>query len=147
MLGNGDLIGFLASALVLATFAMKDMRRLRVIAILSNLAFIAYGALCGLLPVLALHLLLLPLNVLRLRDERGTASSPNATRGRLAPAWGMAAAAIIIVAVAFAMSWYLPDEPRDMAIAEPAADLAVSDTPFEDEPSPKATAAYVRPGR
>jgi hypothetical protein len=48
---EGDLIGFLASALVLATFAMTDMRRLRATAILSNLAFIVYAALFGLLPV------------------------------------------------------------------------------------------------
>src|SRR5438552_1789855 len=64
-----DLIGFFASALVLATFAMKDMRRLRTTANFSNLAFIAYGALNGLLPVLALHLLLLPLNIRRLVEE------------------------------------------------------------------------------
>src|SRR4026209_1613172 len=41
---EGDIIGFIASALVLATFAMTDMRRLRMTAIFSNLAFIAYGA-------------------------------------------------------------------------------------------------------
>lgn len=61
-----NLIGFIASSLVLMTFLMKDMRRLRFIAILSNIAFIAYGALAWLLPVLCLHLVLLPLNVLRL---------------------------------------------------------------------------------
>jgi hypothetical protein len=68
-----DPIGFLASALVLATFAMRDMRRLRATAVLSNVTFIAYGALHGLLPVLALHILLLPLNIRRLIDEARTA--------------------------------------------------------------------------
>jgi hypothetical protein len=36
-------IGFLASALVLAAFGMKDMVNLRIVAICSNFAFIAYG--------------------------------------------------------------------------------------------------------
>jgi hypothetical protein len=63
-------LGYLASALVLATFCMRDMRRLRWMAIASNLAFIAYGALADLGPVLVLHLLLLPVNVQRLMAWR-----------------------------------------------------------------------------
>jgi CRP/FNR family transcriptional regulator, cyclic AMP receptor protein len=59
-------LGYLASALVLATFCMRDMVALRCMAIASNLAFIAYGALADLGPVLLLHLLLLPVNVQRL---------------------------------------------------------------------------------
>ena len=61
-----ELIGYLASALVLAAFCMRDMVALRWMAIASNLAFIAYGALADLGPVLVLHLLLLPVNVQRL---------------------------------------------------------------------------------
>jgi hypothetical protein len=60
--------GYIASVLVLLTFLMKDMRPLRITAILSNIAFIVYGALHWLPPVLVLHLLLLPVNVLRLRE-------------------------------------------------------------------------------
>jgi hypothetical protein len=63
-----DFTGFVASTLVLLTFMTKDMRLLRVVAIFSNLAFISYGTIAWLLPVLGLHLLLLPLNVLRLRE-------------------------------------------------------------------------------
>jgi CRP/FNR family transcriptional regulator, cyclic AMP receptor protein len=63
--------GYFASTLVLLTFIMKDMRMLRVVAIFSNVAFIAYGILDWLLPVLILHLVLLPLNVLRLKEIRG----------------------------------------------------------------------------
>jgi hypothetical protein len=63
-----EAIGYSASALVLAAFCMRDMTALRGVAIASNLAFIAYGALAGLGPVLLLHLLLLPVNVLRLAD-------------------------------------------------------------------------------
>jgi CRP/FNR family transcriptional regulator, cyclic AMP receptor protein len=66
-------IGYLASALVLATFCMRDMVALRWMAITSNLAFIAYGAMADLGPVLVLHLLLLPVNVLRLAAWRAAA--------------------------------------------------------------------------
>lgn len=61
-----ELVGYLASGLVLAAFCVKDMVPLRVIAIASNLAFISYGWLEGLRPVLLLHVLLLPTNLLRL---------------------------------------------------------------------------------
>jgi CRP/FNR family transcriptional regulator, cyclic AMP receptor protein len=68
-----DALGYLASALVLFTFCMRDMTALRCMAIASNLAFIAYGALADVGPVLLLHLLLLPINVLRLAGmRRGT---------------------------------------------------------------------------
>ena len=61
-----DAIGFAAAGLVLATFCMRSMRALRWVAIASNLAFIAYGYLGSLAPVLLLHLLLLPINACRL---------------------------------------------------------------------------------
>jgi hypothetical protein len=61
-------IGYFASIMVLMTFATKDMRRLRLLGIMSNLAFISYGALCWLPPVLCLHLVLLPVNVVRLME-------------------------------------------------------------------------------
>jgi len=63
-----NLVGSLASAMVLLTFMAKDMRLLRIIGIFSNIAFIAYGFLAWLPPVFCLHLLLLPINVLRLRS-------------------------------------------------------------------------------
>jgi len=61
-----ELTGYLASAMVLLTFMTKDMRLLRILAIFSNVAFITYGFLVWLPPVLYLHLLLLPVNTLRL---------------------------------------------------------------------------------
>jgi hypothetical protein len=67
-----DIAGFVASALVLATFIMTDMRTLRVIAIFSNLAFILYGALEWLPPVVCLHTILLPVNLVRLVQTRKT---------------------------------------------------------------------------
>jgi CRP/FNR family transcriptional regulator, cyclic AMP receptor protein len=52
---SNDAVGYLASCLVLATFAMRTMSRLHVLAILSNIAFIYYAVALELPPVLALH--------------------------------------------------------------------------------------------
>ncbi len=68
---------WLAALLVFSSFFMKTMIPLRVVAITSNVAFVAY-ALLGLrygifgrvYPILVLHSALLPLNVLRLRQIR-----------------------------------------------------------------------------
>jgi CRP/FNR family cyclic AMP-dependent transcriptional regulator len=61
-------VGYLASALVLCTFLTRTMVPLRVVALGSNLAFITYGALLHLYPVLVLHVVLLPVNAWRLRE-------------------------------------------------------------------------------
>ncbi len=61
-------IGYLASALVLCTFLTRTMMPLRVIALGSNVAFITYGALLHLYPVLVLHIVLFPVNAWRLRE-------------------------------------------------------------------------------
>jgi hypothetical protein len=63
-----EISGYVASALVLLTFIAKDMRQLRTAAIFSNLAFITYGTLAWLPPVFLLHLVLLPLNIVRLNE-------------------------------------------------------------------------------
>ena len=55
-------IGYVASVLVLFTFCMSTMVNLRAVAICSNIVFIAYGLGAKIYPVLALHLVLLPLN-------------------------------------------------------------------------------------
>lgn len=59
-------MGYLAAALVLATFWMKVPVRLRQVGIASNLAFIAYGVAGHLVPIAVLHAILLPINTLRL---------------------------------------------------------------------------------
>jgi hypothetical protein len=61
-----DIIGYIAGALVLTTFYLQTMLKLRMVAIFSNVAFITYGALTHAVPILVLHTLLLPLNVTRL---------------------------------------------------------------------------------
>jgi hypothetical protein len=63
---DGSTIGYVASALVLAAFGMKDMVNLRIVALYSNIAFITYGIALNLLPILILHVILLPLNGWRL---------------------------------------------------------------------------------
>jgi len=70
-----DAAGYVASAMVLLTFLAKDMRLLRVLAILSNIAFLTYGLLVWLPPVFCLHLLLLPINTIRLHEILMTPSS------------------------------------------------------------------------
>jgi CRP/FNR family transcriptional regulator, cyclic AMP receptor protein len=64
--------GYLASALVFAAFFMRGRARLRQVAIASNVAFIVYGIIGGVIPVLTLHALLLPLNIWRLREIHET---------------------------------------------------------------------------
>jgi CRP/FNR family cyclic AMP-dependent transcriptional regulator len=83
-----DAVGYLASVLVLLTFCMSTMLRLRAVAICSNLAFVAYGLGEEVYPVLILHLILLPLNVwllmqmaLLLRKAKLAAATD------LSPAW------------------------------------------------------------
>ena len=73
-----------AALLVFSSFFMKTMIPLRLVAITSNVAFVAY-ALLGLkygifgrvYPILVLHSALLPLNVLRLRQIRRLINAVN----------------------------------------------------------------------
>lgn len=77
-----QLVAWIAAGLVFASFFMKTIVPLRTLAIASNVVFIAY-ALMGIhfgifdkvLPILLLHLALLPLNVMRLREIRRTIHS------------------------------------------------------------------------
>ena len=61
-----ELAGYVASALVFLTFYMRTMIPLRVVAILSNLAFMTYGLAGRVYPVFILHAILLPMNCVRL---------------------------------------------------------------------------------
>ena len=69
-----DACGYLAGSLVLCTFSVTSMSRLRWLGIASNLSFISYAIMAGMLPILILHGLLLPVNIYRLlqieRDRR-----------------------------------------------------------------------------
>lgn len=61
-----DLLGYAASCAVLASFLMRNMVPLRVIAILSNILFLAFGYIQHIYPVFFLHMVLLPINAWRL---------------------------------------------------------------------------------
>src|SRR5262249_44962761 len=83
-----DVLGYLGGALTLATFAMPRMIPLRIIGIAANCAFISYGLATPLYPVLALHAVLLPLNVYRLREMLHLiAKVRTASRGDLSMDW------------------------------------------------------------
>ena len=86
MMSAPELSGYIASALVLVTFAMKDMRLLRGAAVMSNVAFIIYASINSLPPILTLHVLLLPINLCRLKEaimsSRGAGWSSNAPQDR-----------------------------------------------------------------
>lgn len=61
-----DVLGYAASAAVLATFCMSTMIPLRILALISNVLFMTYGYVDHLYPVFILHAILLPVNALRL---------------------------------------------------------------------------------
>ena len=71
-----DLIGWVAALLTLLAFTSRDVRLLRCASLGASLAFITYGAASSTWPVLALHTVLLPVNLLRLlelhRENRST---------------------------------------------------------------------------
>ena len=69
-----NLLGYAASAAVLATFLMRTMLPLRLVAIASNILFVVYGYLAHIEPVLFLHITLLPINVARLSALRDCAN-------------------------------------------------------------------------
>jgi hypothetical protein len=76
-----DMIGYAASATVLATFCMTNMFHLRLLALASNVLFICFGALTHVYPVLLLHMALLPINLGRLLQ----AQAPGATTRTISP--------------------------------------------------------------
>ncbi len=83
-----EAFGYLGALLTLTTFSMKTMLHLRMVGIVANLAFVSYGALGGVYPVLILHLTLLPLNLWRLWQLRSlTRQIRQASGGALSLAW------------------------------------------------------------
>ena len=62
------IIGFIAAGLVIATLSMRTMIPLRIVGIVSNVAFVTYGLLFGSYPTVVLHSILFPLNIYRLRE-------------------------------------------------------------------------------
>ena len=87
-MSQANLWGYAAAALVFVTFWMKTMVPLRVLGIGSNIFFIAYGYLASAYPPLLLHVFLLPLNIVRLREMRNLIKQvETAASGDLNMAW------------------------------------------------------------
>jgi CRP-like cAMP-binding protein len=87
-MSQANLVGYAGALLVFVTFWMKTMVPLRYLGIGSNIFFIAYGYLASAYPPLLLHVLLLPLNIVRLRQMRGLIKQvETAASGDLSMAW------------------------------------------------------------
>jgi hypothetical protein len=67
-----EALGYAAASAVLASFLMRSMVPLRLVAILSNLLFLSYGYFAQIQPVFVLHAALLPINVARLAALSGS---------------------------------------------------------------------------
>jgi CRP/FNR family transcriptional regulator, cyclic AMP receptor protein len=87
-MSQANLVGYAGALLVFVTFWMKTMVPLRYLGIGSNIFFIAYGYLASAYPPLLLHVLLLPLNIVRLREMRSLIKQvETAASGDLNMAW------------------------------------------------------------
>lgn len=85
-MGPCEAAGYLASALVVMAFCMKDLMYLRMVALASNIAFLIYGIGLGLVPVWVLHAILLPVNIYRLWQEfAGKGVKPRMRRYQAGP--------------------------------------------------------------
>jgi hypothetical protein len=65
-----DCLGFSASLAVLASFCMTTIVPLRIVALASNVLFSLYGLLAHIYPVVFLHMILFPINLLKLYRMR-----------------------------------------------------------------------------
>ena len=63
-----NMMALMGAIFFVATLLVRTIVPLRFIAIISNVFFIAYGALSGAVPTFLLYLLSLPINVIRLRQ-------------------------------------------------------------------------------
>jgi len=87
-ISQANLLGYIAAGFVFVTFWMKTMVPLRLLGIGSNIFFIAYGYLASAYPPLFLHVFLLPLNIVRLREMRNLIKQvETAASGDLNMAW------------------------------------------------------------
>ena len=101
-----DALGYVAAGLVFATFCAKRMASLRALAIVSNVAFIGYGFLDGLWPILVLHSAMLPMNIQRYRQSvRGHYYTATADAGMPVPSRSTLLSNLITVALGRLRSW------------------------------------------
>jgi CRP/FNR family cyclic AMP-dependent transcriptional regulator len=65
-----DAIGFVAAGLMLASYLMKSMLPLRIIALAACVGFVIYGSLKHALPTLVLYAALIPINIKKVLEIR-----------------------------------------------------------------------------
>lgn len=66
-----ELIGYLASALVVTSLAMTSVVRLRIVSLIGSVVFVAYGALLPSIPIIITNTAVAGLNIWFLRKEFG----------------------------------------------------------------------------
>ena len=66
MINSSDALGWIAASLMITTFCCVKTHHLRACALAANVGFIAYGCVGHLLPIVILHMVLLPINGYRL---------------------------------------------------------------------------------
>src|SRR5215468_3165070 len=101
-----DALGYIAAGLVFATFCAQQMALLRALAIASNVAFIGYGFLDGLWPILILHSAMLPVNIRRYRQSvRGHCGTTTADAATPVPSRSTLPRNLITIALGQLRSW------------------------------------------
>lgn len=65
-----DAIGFIAAGLMLASYLMKSMMPLRIVALAACVGFVIYGSLKHALPTLVLYAALIPINIKKVLEIR-----------------------------------------------------------------------------
>lgn len=85
-----EIVGYLAACLLMLTFFMRQMVPLRAVALASSAAWLTYGTADHIYPIVALHLVLIPLNGFRLfQSLRDRTAAPRVVPNR-APSGGRA---------------------------------------------------------
>ena len=74
-LNGAELVGYLASTLVVVSLAMTSVVRLRIISLLGSIAFVLYGSLIGSTPILITNALIAGINTWYLRKEFASGST------------------------------------------------------------------------
>jgi hypothetical protein len=76
-----DFLGISAALTVLGSFCMTTIVALRTLALLSNILFVCYGLCAHIYPVLGLHLVLLPVNLIKLYQMKHALAYKSSDRG------------------------------------------------------------------
>jgi hypothetical protein len=93
-----ELTGWSAAVLTLLAFTMRDVRKLRMASVAASVCFIAYGAATSAWPVLALHAVLLPMNLFRLHELRRPGRGASGPLGKCAY-WLLAPVLVLVLLV------------------------------------------------